>query len=90
MFSNCAPLGHVPKREEPPPRLGRLTTNASAGDGGGYHGTLNECTDQLTLTACYRLAAVTTTTMVTRFMFTGVSRRCLVAELRLVVPAVEE
>lgn len=56
---NEAPLGHTPKRGEPPPRLGRVTTNASAGTGGGYQGSLNACTDQELVRHMYGRADVT-------------------------------
>ena len=57
--NNDCPMGHVTKRDEPPPRLGRVTTNASAGRRGAFPGSLNAHTDQKMVRAMYGNADVT-------------------------------
>ena len=66
---NDCPMGHVAKRDEPPPRLGRVTTNASAGRQGKFAGSLNAMTDQATVKAMYGPANVTDVGEVARMCY---------------------
>ena len=71
---NDCPFGHVPKKGEPPPKLGRVTTNASAGLGGAYPGSLNDATCPASIEAVFGPADVHTLPQVARMLCAATRR----------------